>query len=382
MGGFLIGAAGMFAAMYSTQAILPELSRDFDVSAAAAGLTISAAVLALAVGAWIWGPLSDRIGRKRSMVLASALLVVPTIGAGLAPTFEALLAFRALQGLCMPGLLTVGLPYVAEAFAPRVGGRAMGYYVSALIAGALTGRIGVALVTEAVGWRWGIGGLAVLSLGAAVLMHRSLPDVPRPQHTPGRLRVAARQLRNRELLRATVTGSSFFFVFVGTFSFVTYRLEDPPFDFGTVAVSLVFLLWPLGFTTPFVGRVADRLGWATVGVASFGLAAAGLALTFPDALAAIFGGLALVAFANFAGVTSAQLGVAASTKVDRGAASAIYFSVYYTVGATAAYVPGLAWEAWEWPGVAVLGLAVVGAAALVVVSSRDTASSTPGAGHP
>ena len=95
MAGFLVGAAGMFAAMYSTQAILPELSRDFDVSAAGAGLTISAAVVALAAGAWIWGPLSDRIGRKRSMVLASALLVVPTIGAGLAPTFEALLALPA-----------------------------------------------------------------------------------------------------------------------------------------------------------------------------------------------------------------------------------------------------------------------------------------------
>jgi YNFM family putative membrane transporter len=309
-------------------------------------------------------------------VLASALLALPTIGAGLAPTFEALLAFRALQGLCMPGLLTVGLPYVAEAFAPRVGGRAMGYYVSALIAGALTGRIGVALVTAAVGWRWGIGGLAVLSLGAAVLMHRRLPDVGRPAHTPGRLRVAARQLRNHELLRATVTGSTFFFVFVGTFSFVTYRLEKAPFDFGTVAVSLVFLLWPLGFVTPLVGRLADRLGWAHVGIGALGVAAAGLALTFPDALVAIFGGLALVAIGNFTGVTAAQLGVAASTRVDRGAASAIYFSVYYTVGAAAAYVPGLAWERWDWPGVALLGLAVVGAAALVLVSSTDRASST------
>ena len=194
--------------------------------------------------------------------------------------------------------------------------------------------------------------------------------------------MAARQLRNRSLLRATVTGSAFFFVFVGTFSFVTYRLEEPPFDFGTVAVSLVFLLWPLGFVTPLVGRLADRLGWTHVGIGALGVAAVGLALTFPDALAAIFGGLALVAIGNFAGVTAAQLGVAASTKIDRGAASAIYFSVYYTVGAAAAYLPGLAWEAWDWPGVAVLGLAVVGAAALVLVSSTDRASSTPGAGRP
>ena len=370
MAGFLVGAAGMFAAMYSTQAILPELGRDFNVSPARAGLTISVAVLAVAAGAWLWGPLSDRFGRKQSIVLASALLVLPTIGAGLAPGFEALLGFRALQGLCMPGLLAVGLPYVTEAFAPRIGGRAMGYYVAALIAGALTGRVGVALVTAAVGWRWAIGGLAVLPLGAALLMRRSLVDLPLPERTPGRLRGVARQLRNRRLLRTTLIGSTFYFIFIGTFSYVTYRLARAPFDLGTAAASLVFLLWPLGAVTPLVGRLADRLGWQRVALAALGVAAAGLALTLPATLPTLFGGLALVVLGNFAGVTAAQLGVADSTAVDRGTASAIYFSLYYSIGALAAYLPGLAWQAWAWSGVALLELAVLGATALVLLTAR------------
>ena len=45
LAGFMLGAAGMFATMYSTQAILPELSRDFDVSPSRAGLTISSGPL-------------------------------------------------------------------------------------------------------------------------------------------------------------------------------------------------------------------------------------------------------------------------------------------------------------------------------------------------
>jgi YNFM family putative membrane transporter len=139
MGGFLLGAAGMFAVTYSTQAILPQLGRAFHVSPAQAGLTISVVVLALACGSWIWGPFSDRYGRKRSIVLASALVVAPTIGAALAPSFAFLLAFRALQGLCMPGLITAGVPYITEVFAPRIGGKAMGYYVTALVAGGLIG---------------------------------------------------------------------------------------------------------------------------------------------------------------------------------------------------------------------------------------------------
>ena len=351
--------------MYSTQAILPELGRDFDISPAEAGLTVSAVVVALALAAFVWGPLSDRIGRKRSLVLASALLVAPTIGAGLAPTFGTLLACRALQGLCMPGLLTVGVPYVTEAFVPRIGARAMGYYVSALVAGGLIGRVGVALVTSLVGWRWAVGGLAFLPLAGAVVLQRTLPDVPSPARGAGRS--LRRQLTNSRVLRVAVVASTFFFTFVGTFSYVTYRLEQPPFGYGTAVGSLVFVLWLLGATTPLVGRLVDRIGWRRVVGSALGLCAAGLLLTFPASIVTIVIGLAAFTLANFAGVTAAQVGIAEATVVDRGAASAVYYAMYYASGGVGGYLPGLAWQAWHWNGIALVGLGVlsVGAAALL-----------------
>jgi YNFM family putative membrane transporter len=362
----------MFAVTYSTQAILPELGRAFDVSPSRAGLTISVVVLALAGGAWIWGPFSDRYGRKRSIVLASTLLVVPTVGTGLAPTFGALLACRALQGLCMPGLLTAGVPYITEVFAPRIGGRAMGYYVAALVAGGLIGRVGVALIAAAIGWRWGIGLLAVLPLAAAFVMRRTLVDLPLDPPDGRRLAGIGRQLRNRALLQAAAAGSAFFFTFVGTFSYVVYRLERPPFDFGTAAGSVVFALWFLGALGPTLGRLADRVGWKRLAFGALALAAAGLALTLPEWLPTLVVGLAFVTLGNWGGVTAAQLGVAASTTVDRGSASAVYFSLYYLTGALGAWVPGLAWERYHWPGVAVTGWIVlaIAAAALALGAKR------------
>jgi MFS transporter, YNFM family, putative membrane transport protein len=356
----------MFAVTYSTQAILPEIGRTFDVSPAEAGLTVSVVVLALAAGAWIWGPFSDRVGRKRSIVLASMLLVPPTVGAALAPTFALLLVFRTLQGLCMPGLLTAGVPYVAEAFVPTLGARAMGYYVSSLVAGGLIGRVGVALLADAVGWRWAIGLLAVLPLTAAIVMQRSLVDIPGSTVRGETFRGIRRQLRNVRLLRATVTGTAFFFTFVGCFSYVVYRLEGPPFDLGPAAGSLVFFLWILGAAGPAIGRVADRIGWQRLGLGAIALAAAGLALSLPSSLPSLVVGLALVTLANFSGVTAAQLGVTRATAVDRGAASAVYFSLYYGIGSLGAYVPGLAWERYGWNGVAVTCFAALGVAAAVL----------------
>src|SRR5919199_1662228 len=130
MGPFLFAAAAMFTAMYSTQAILPSIGREFDVSPSQTGLTV-------------------------------------------APSFGVLLALRVAQGLCMPGLLTVGVPYVTEAFTERIGTRAMGLYVSSLVAGGLVGRVGVALLTALIGWRGALALVAALPLGATLVMRRS-----------------------------------------------------------------------------------------------------------------------------------------------------------------------------------------------------------------
>jgi len=364
--GFLLGSVGMFATMYSTQAILPELSRDFGVSPSRAGLTVSVVVLAVALGVWFWGPLSDRIGRARALQLASWLLVPPTIGVALAPGFAALLGLRALQGLCMPGLLAVGAPYVVEALVPRIGARAMGYYVSALVAGGLIGRAGVALAAGVVGWRWAVGGLALLPLAAALAMRGSLVEAGRPARSGSVLR----GLANPRLLGVAVAGGALFFTFVGTFTFVTYRLEGPPFGYSTSAASLVFLLWVLGAGSPLAGRLAGRLGWRRVTAAAVALAAAGTVLTLPAALPSLVLGLACVATAMFAGYTATQLGVGEAAHADRGAATALYFSAYYGAGSLGAYLPGLAWEAWGWDGVALLGLAALAVAAAALAALR------------
>jgi YNFM family putative membrane transporter len=364
--GFMLGAAGMFAAMYSTQAILPELSRAFDVSPSQAGLSISVVVLAVAVGGFAWGPVSDRIGRPRAIRLASVLLVPPTIGVALAPSFAALLVFRTLQGLCMPGLLTVGAAYIVEVFVPRIGARAMGYYVASLVAGGLVGRLGVALASAVVGWRVAIGALALLPLAAAIWMRSGLPESALPRRGGG----LAHHLRNIRLLAVAIGAGALFFTFVGAFTYIAYRLEEPPFSYSPAAASLVFALWLVGLGGPLAGRLAERIGWRRLAFGTIALSASGLLLTLSSALPLLVLGLALVAAAMFAGVTAAQLGVGDVARVDRGAATALYFSIYYGSGALGAYVPGLAWQAWRWGGVVAVGLAALAVATAGIAVAR------------
>ena len=251
----------MFATMYSTQAILPQLGDSFGVSPAEAGPTISALVVALAVGAWIWGPLSDRIGLRRSLTLASALLVVPALAVPLAPTFALLLVARVAEGLVMPGLLTVGVGYIADVYKPRIG--VAGDGLLRLDAGggwadrAAGSRLAHRSVRLAVGDgraggapRRGRRGGAPFAESDPVRHHADAP-------VGGRLVL----LRNRTLIGATAAGAALFFGFVGVFSFIDYRLEATPFSMSPSAASLIFVLWVFGAVGPAAGNLVrpDRL---------------------------------------------------------------------------------------------------------------------------
>lgn len=365
LAGFLLGAFAMFASLYSTQAILPELSRDFGVSPSQAGLTVSAVVLAIAAGAWVWGPFSDRIGRVQAMRLASLLLVVPTLLVALAPSFGVLVAARGLQGLCMPGLLVVGAPYVVEELVPRVGVRAMGWYVGSLVLGGLVGRVGVALMSGVVGWRVACAVLTAFPLAAVVAM-RGLPE----GSVPSRSTRPLRRLVTIPLLAVTALGCALFATFVGTFTYVPYRLEQPPFELSVSVASLVFLLWAIGVAGPVFGRVAERVGWRRLAAGATLLVGTGVVASVPDALVVLVPALALVACGMFAGYTASQLGVGDVARADRGAASAFFFSAYYASGALGAFVPGIAWERWGWEGVIACDLAALAIAlgALLVLA--------------
>ena len=89
-------AIGAFLHLYAPQAVLPMMAREYGVGAADASLIITAGTLAVAATAPFTGALSDVIGRKRLIVVAMALLLIPATMTALAPTLQPghLLALR------------------------------------------------------------------------------------------------------------------------------------------------------------------------------------------------------------------------------------------------------------------------------------------------
>jgi YNFM family putative membrane transporter len=345
MAPFLIAAGGMFATMYSTQAILPDVGETFDCSESTAGLSVSAVVFAVALTAFAWGRIAERVGRTRALRAAGSLLVVPTILVPLAPSFTVLIAARLLQGVAMSGVLVAAIPYVAHVYVPRYGAAAMGYYAMATILSGLVSRLGIGVAAAAVGWRTALGALAALPIVALVAI-TATPAVPAPVERSGR------PVRSSAFRAAVMLGAAMTFSFQGVFSYVTYRLQAPPFRFGSLGRTLVYAIWVVALLAPAAGRLGDRLGWRGLGLVSLGGVVGGAALSIPARIWSLVPALAFLAISSYAGTIAAQLGVGRESDAPDRASSA-FFSAYYLAGALGAYLPGLAFEHGGWPALTV-----------------------------
>ncbi len=78
---------------------LPALEKHFSVDTAATQLTLSAYFIGLAIGQLIYGPVSDRFGRRKPLLLGLALYSLVSLGCAYAPSMDSLIALRFLQAL-------------------------------------------------------------------------------------------------------------------------------------------------------------------------------------------------------------------------------------------------------------------------------------------
>jgi DHA1 family bicyclomycin/chloramphenicol resistance-like MFS transporter len=149
---------------------LPALTQGFDATVAQAQLTLTALLLAFGVSQLVWGPLSDRFGRKPILLWGMGLFVVAAIGGAFAGSMEALIAWRTVQGVGMGSAVMCARAVVRDLYAPTEGARAMskgltGLGVIACVAAPLGG-----LLSDLFGWRIALLALAVFGVATLALL--------------------------------------------------------------------------------------------------------------------------------------------------------------------------------------------------------------------
>jgi DHA1 family bicyclomycin/chloramphenicol resistance-like MFS transporter len=212
---------------------LPFITTAFTTPVAHAQLTLSALILAFGVSQLIWGPISDRYGRRPVLIAGLTLYGFSSLGAALSPDIEWLIGWRIFQGIAMGASVMCARALVRDLFDnPAHAARVLSRGLSGLGILACTAAPIGALLTAFLGWRSIFVFLALFSFGVLTLIVLRLDETLREPRTqslhPGSLvRTWTEILSNHTfwsyaLLQAATYSGLFVFLASSPFVFIEF----------------------------------------------------------------------------------------------------------------------------------------------------------------
>lgn len=266
---------------------LPDMAAHFDTSYAVMQMSVSLYLVATALLQLVFGPVSDRFGRRRVMLVTTSVFVLASIGCILAPNVQIFLACRMIQAAVASGLVlgraVVRDMYPREQAASMIGYVTMGMALVPMVAPMIGG-----ILEQAFGWQSVFVFLILAGISIWVLIWADMGETaaPRPGGFAGMLREAPELFASRRFW-GYVTCSAFaagsFFAFLGGAPFVASAI----YGLGPAMTGFALGMPAVGYAAGnFVsGRYSTRYGIDTMSLAGTLLSASGLGLAVTLAMA-------------------------------------------------------------------------------------------------
>ncbi len=274
MGGFAIGTTE-----FATMSLLPYFARDLGITPPTAGHVISSYALGVVLGAPLIAVLSARIARRTLLVGLMLVFALANGLTGLVPSYHWMLLLRFISGLPHGAYFGIAMLMAASLVPHEKRAQATARVLMGLTAATIIGVPAAEWLGQALGWRWGFGIVAMLSLLTAILVGLFAPQQP-PDAGASPLRELG-ALRNRQVWLTLGIGA---IGFGGMFTVYTY-LANTLLSVTQVKeglVPLVFAVFGAGMMTGLAvvprfahGNLMRAAGWillwfaATLAVYSF-----------------------------------------------------------------------------------------------------------------
>jgi len=264
-----------FCALHMIVPALPLLARALDASPAQVQLVLTLYFLGIAGGQLIYGPVSDRFGRRPVLIAGLGLFLGGTILCGLAPSLEALIVGRVAQAIGACAGIVLGRAIIRDVYGRDASARGIALVMMAMtLASAVSPAVG-AFVTEWFGWRAifvVLGIFAVVVLGWTVMRLGETHTQPVPLNPLDIARTYGLLVRSRPFMcfsLCTAFTSASWFTFIASAPYLmSETLHEPPTAYG------LMILLPMG--TYIVGngmavRLARHVGASAMIVAGVAL---------------------------------------------------------------------------------------------------------------
>ncbi|WP_436872053.1 MFS transporter [Acinetobacter haemolyticus] len=159
------------------QPAMLSITQEFGVSATWAPSSMSFYLLGGASVAWLLGPLSDRLGRKKVLLAGVAFFTICCLLILLTHNIEQFLALRFLQGIGLTVISAVGYAAIQETFEERDAIKVMALMANISLLAPLLGPVLGAFLIEHISWHWGFVAIASVSFLSWFGLKKFMPSV-------------------------------------------------------------------------------------------------------------------------------------------------------------------------------------------------------------
>ncbi len=271
---------------------LPDIGRALDAPTAQVQLTIASYLFGFAVGQIVYGPVSDRFGRKPVLLAALALYGVASIGCALTASIGALTAMRFVQALGGAGSIVLARAVVRDLYSGTRAGRELSLMGSVTAFAPIVAPVIGGVLQTLFGWRSSFVLLVIFAAVSATAAARLLPETLR-QRTAGPFSLAAISGLYRSVLRHRGFLANLGILtttFVGLFAWVSGApvvMQGSSYGLSPLSFGVTFAMAAAGYLvgTFIAARIVMRIGIdRTMGIGCVALAAGGLIMAAVVAL--------------------------------------------------------------------------------------------------
>jgi len=362
-----------FVNLYTPQALLPELSKEFGVGADEISWLMTAGTGAIALTAPFTGVLADMVGRKRLITAAMFAVVAPTLIMTMVESVPAFAFWRFVQGIMLPPIFTVVVAYIGDEWPPADVPRVAGIYISGTSIGGFCGRFIPGVLADLIGWRLAFSVIALLTLATAIIAALMLPHERQFVRSVGltdSFKQMLRHLRDPQLVATYAIGFGVLFNFIATFTYVSFHLAAAPYLFSPTLLGALFITYLASSPiVPWVGRAIVLFGRRAFVLGVIALWIVGVLLLLAPPVSLIMTGLTLCAVCGMVCQAVSTGYVTLTAKEGRSSAVGLYATSYYVGGSAGAFLGGLAWTFAGWGGcvATIVAMQVIIAAIVAVV---------------
>jgi DHA1 family bicyclomycin/chloramphenicol resistance-like MFS transporter len=331
---------------------LPAMGRDLGASTANVQLTVTLYLLGVGAGQLVYGPLSDRFGRRPLLMGGLALYAVASLAAALAGGIGGLVVARVIQsiGACAGVVLTRAV--IRDVWPRDEAASVLGYVTMGMTIAPMLAPILGSLLEESFGWRASMWACLVVVAPLALVAWLRLPEtLAVPQKLPGLHAIwqAYRSLWEIPAFRAytalTACATGIFFAFLGGAPYVVvqgmgYTPVQFALAFATISIFFAAGNWLAGVLSKRLG-ILRMLGLGTVITTVGALGAAAAMLLFPPHILVFFAPMAAVAIGNGMTQPNAIAGALSARPQLAGTASALVGALQMGFGALMTFIVGL-----------------------------------------